>query len=68
MVKLNEYPAFRISYLRIEKSQLAVQLAEHNRNMSDLLEQGNYEVVSATVQDSASEIAIIVVLQRRVVN
>ena len=66
VVEAVTYPAFRISVIRIQKSQIALELPQHNANMSQLIEEGNYEVVTASVQDSASELQIIVVLQKRV--
>ena len=58
------YPRFRISVLRVEKANLALQLADHNRNMAALMEAGDYRVSTTSILDSPSEFQIIVVLQR----
>lgn len=65
---LDQYPAFRISVLRIQKSSVAQDVATHNQAMAEVVEQGNYEIKAAGIQDSASEIQIILVLQRRPVD
>jgi len=65
MAKQEEYPDFRISILRISKSRAEVDVAEHNKNMGELLRAGNYEIKSSSVSDSPAEIQIILVLQKR---
>ena len=59
------YPAFRISVLRIEKSRLAQDVAEHNANMGKLIEDGNYQVIDSSVSDTPTELQIVLILQRR---
>lgn len=59
------YPSFRLSVLRIEKSRIAQDIEEHNANMGKLIEEGNYQVIDASVSDSPTELQVVLVLQRR---
>jgi hypothetical protein len=60
-----EYPYFRMSILEINKDQLAQDIAMHNENMGALLRDGNYEIKAVSIQDSATVLNVVMVMQRR---
>lgn len=59
------YDDFRIVVLRIQKTNIFAEIEQHNLMVSEVLRQGNYEIKDSNIQDSPTELQMVLVLQRR---